>query len=492
MGKKPRSNAKKNSSTTKKSLSRGLLLNAVNGDRYRRNLLWIPILAFLLKIVFILRIGPTAWPGVDPTKYRLANFWMGADGENYVKGLDALVSGGFFSPEGILNYWPAGYPILLWIFGTPFRSWTLVSTGVIQTLVYALAAAYFVDALTKTRLKRFTVFIALILAVNPTLSFGSYSIGYESFVAALLLIAAALMVKDFKAYNSGWFSREGFLAALSISLASFMQPRMLVSGLILFLVWALATRTRTVAIAFFASAMMISLILPALLVARNVVATDQASISTNLGVTMRIGAGPGASGGYSNGGSPLECPTVEGSASEQDNAVVRCVINWYLENPSEVPGLFARKALYYWSPWFGPVANGTMARNPWSQSHPLKSTAQTQEGYDLIFGTIGKVISWAWVLATLGFLGLGFWSLWRLNGVERLLGITALGIILVNMAVSMATIGDHRFRLPAAGLSLFLQAVGLVWAFSKGERRLSGQEEKLLWKSFQRTTNLPT
>ena len=300
------------------------------------------------------------------------------------------------------------------------------------------------------------------------------------------------MVKDFKKNNSRWLSREGVLAALSISLASFMQPRMLASGLVLFLLWALATRTKTIAIAFFVVTMLISLIFPALLVARNVVATEQASISTNLGVTMRIGAGPGASGGYSNGGSPLECPTVEGSASEQDNAVVRCVINWYLENPSEVPGLFARKALYYWSPWFGPVANGTMARNPWSQNHPLKSTAQTQEGYDLIFGTIGKVISWAWVLATIGFLGLGFWVLWRLNGVERLLGITALGIILVNMAVSMATIGDHRFRLPAAGLTLFLQAVGLVWAFSKGKRRVSGQEEKLLWKSFQRTTNLPT
>jgi hypothetical protein len=492
MGKKPQTTPRRKVSSSIKPSARGFSSRLVGGDSYRRNLLWIPLIAFFLKLIFIVRIGPTAWPGIDPEKYRLANFWMGADGENYVKGLDALASGGFFSPEGILNYWPAGYPILLWIFGAPFRSWTLVSTGIIQTLIYALAAAFFVDSLARTRLKRFTVVIALILAFNPTLSFGSYSIGYESFVAALLLVASALMVKDFKQGNSGWLSKEGVLAALAISLASFMQPRMLASGLVLFLLWALATRTKLVAIVFFVSTIMISLILPAILVTRNVVATDQASISTNLGVTMRIGAGPGASGGYSNGGSPLECPTVQGTASEQDNAVVRCVINWYFDNPSEVPGLLARKALYYWSPWFGPVANGTMARNPWAQNHPFKSTAQTQEGYDLIFGTIGKVISWAWVLASLGFLGLGFWVLWRFNGVERLLGISALGIILVNMAVSMATIGDHRFRLPAAGLSLFLQAVGLVWAFSKGKRRVSGQEEKLLWKSFQRTTNLPT
>lgn len=493
MGKKPKTSQKNRTSNrpTRNGTS-SFLTQLVGGDSYRRNLLLIPFTALVIKLILILRIEAIAWPGIDPTKYRLSNFWMGADGENYVKGLEALVRDGVFSPEGILNYWPAGYPLLLWTFGLPFRSWTLVSTGIIQTIVYALAAAYFVDALTRTRLKRFSAPIALLLAFNPTLSFNSYAIGYESLVAAILLVAVTLVIKDFKKGNAGVISKEGILAALAISLTSFMQPRMIVSGLVIFLVWALATRTKLVAAGFFSLLMAISLVFPAFLVARNMIATDQASISTNLGVTMRIGAGSGASGGYANGASPLECPTVPGTASEQDNAVVRCVINWYLDNPSEVPGLFARKSLYYWSPWFGPLANGTMARNPWAQNHPLKSTAQTQEGYDFVFGTIGKVISWAWVLGTLGFLGLGFWVLWRLNGVERLLGITALGIILINMAVSMATIGDHRFRLPAAGLSLLLQGIGLVWALGKGKKRVIGQEEKLLWKSFQRTTNLPT
>ncbi|MFM7463521.1 MAG: hypothetical protein ACKO29_05570, partial [Actinomycetota bacterium] len=59
-----------------------------------------------------------------------------------------------------------------------------------------------------------------------------------------------------------------------------------------------------------------------------------------------------------------------------------------------------------------------------------------------------------------------------------------------NMLVSMLTIGDHRFRLPVAGLSLFLQGVGLTWAFSKRARRSITGEEKLLWKSLTRTTNL--
>ena len=39
--------------------------------------------------------------------------WLGADGENYLKGFDGLVKDGIFSKESILNYWPAGYPLFL-------------------------------------------------------------------------------------------------------------------------------------------------------------------------------------------------------------------------------------------------------------------------------------------------------------------------------------------------------------------------------------------
>ena len=461
----------------------------VGGDHFRRNILLIPLAALLLKFYFMIRIPAVAWPSIDPTQYRLGNFWLGADGENYVNGLNALLQNGVLTPQGY-DYWPAGYPILLYIFGLPFRSLTLLSTALLQTIIYAIATAYFIDRLATTRLRRYVIPLSLIISFNPTLSFNSYAIGYESPAAALLLVAIGLLITDFQKNRQGWWSRESILAAVVISLTSFMQPRMVVIGFFIFLIWGLATRPKRALAGFLLITTLASLLLPGFLVVRNTVATGEAYISTNLGVTMRIGAGPGATGGYGNGSSQLLCPEIDGTPAEKDNAVVSCVVDWYLANPGDATKLVLRKAIYYWSPWFGPLANGTMARNPWNQNHPLKSTAQNQQGFDLIFGTIGKTISWLWLLSSIALMLSGFWILWRINGLERLLGVLALGSILINMGVSMLTIGDHRFRLPVAGLSLFLQGVGLLWAFSKRVRRLKYGEEKLLWKSLTRTTNL--
>ena len=41
--------------------------------------------------------------------------WLGADGESYLSSVDGLISQGYFSDKEILSYWPAGYPILIWL-----------------------------------------------------------------------------------------------------------------------------------------------------------------------------------------------------------------------------------------------------------------------------------------------------------------------------------------------------------------------------------------
>jgi len=211
------------------------------------------------------------------------------------------------------------------------------------------------------------------------------------------------------------------------------------------------------------------------------------AISTNLGVTMRLGAGPGTSGGYSNKPEGIvECPSIDGSAAAQDAAMVRCVIAWYVENPLESLRLFWNKSRYFWSPWFGPEANGTMARNPWSQNHPLKSTVQTESGFNLIYGGVGKFISWLWMLGGVTLLIIGFNLLWRLGGLERALAILAGSTFLLNLLSSMLTIGDHRFRIPSMGMSLFLQALGL-FVFSQQSRSKFSQSTSLVsWPSITR------
>jgi len=60
--------------------------------------------------------------------------------------------------------------------------------------------------------------------------------------------------------------------------------------------------------------------------------------------------------------------------------------------------------------------------------------------------------------------------LWRQNSLERFLGNLAIIAIGTNWLVSLISIGDHRFRIPIMGISLFLQAIGLKSLF--GGRKL--------------------
>jgi hypothetical protein len=41
--------------------------------------------------------------------------------------------------------------------------------------------------------------------------------------------------------------------------------------------------------------------------------------------------------------------------------------------------------------------------------------------------------------------------------------------ITTNWLITLLTIGDHRFRIPIMGMSLFLQAIGLKTLFSGGK-----------------------
>lgn len=182
---------------------------------------------------------------------------------------------------------------------------------------------------------------------------------------------------------------------------------------------------------------------------------------------MNLGAGDKATGGYKSKDQGVNC-NVE---NRTDNDLVMCVLRWYLKNPGKSLQLFYNKSIYFWSPWFGPEANGTMARNPWLIISPVKNITSTQEGIDLVYGGFGKLISWIWLLSGIALLFYGFNFLWQQKSLERFMATIAMIIIIINWLISLITIGDHRFRIPIMGMSLFLQAIGIKALF-KGKKPL--------------------
>jgi hypothetical protein len=249
---------------------------------------------------------------------------------------------------------------------------------------------------------------------------------------------------------------------------SFIQPRLIVSGILINLLWILIRKPWKSASLLISVSLAVTLFFPATLIFRNNQAVGLNSVSTNLGGTMNIGAGDKAEGGYASKDVGVPCVT-SGTDAEKDNQQVICVLKWYAKNPVKAVKLFYNKTKFFWSPWEGQLANGTMARNPWLKIHPVRDMQQNPDGDKLVRGPIGSFVSWSWFLGGLGFLFYGFIILWRAKQLERLIGVVAMIAISTSWLISLVTIGDHRFRLPIMGMSLFLQAVGIRTLFKGGK-----------------------
>ena len=353
----------------------------------KRFLYWA-IAVFIVKLGIIFRIeGMNA--GSVGRIYFVDGAWLGADGENYLVGYNALLSDGILSPESILNYWPAGYPLLILFLSLLGKSWVLTTLSIVQSLIFSYAVYFFAKELSKTRLKKFAYLTLLLTLFNPTLSLSSIAVGYESLTASGLLLCVGLVIKSFVEKDNKKFVRYLMISSTIFGLLSFIQPRLLLTGILINLMWIFVWKGFKAGTLMIAISLAITLFFPATLIYRNNQAIGINSISTNLGVTMNIGAGDNATGGYIKEGFGVECD-LSGTSSQQDNQRVRCVLSWYLSNPVKAVEIFYNKSIFFWSPWYGPVANGTMARNPWLTINPLKNIATTQDGFNLVYGGFGK------------------------------------------------------------------------------------------------------
>ena len=416
-------------------------------QKLHRYLIAIPVIAFVIKLITMSNIQ--------------GNGWLGADGENYFKGVDGLYAEGLFSKADILNYWPAGYPILLWLLVLISVSKLVLLISFIQSIFFAFATYYLTRNLAKTSLAWIAIPTSLLISFNPTLSLSTLAVGYEAPVAACFMmvlgnVISSKMSEDkfqikFALYAGGW-----------IALASFMQPRYLLAGFVIFTIWALSYASRKQGVLIAAAAVAVTLLSPAALIARNAVAIDKTSISTNLGVTMAIGAGDETKGGYNRTGPEVPCDPTPPATNVTDNEKVQCVIKWYLTNPVKTLKLAFYKSEFFWSPWSGPLANGTMARNPWLKIAPTNNMIKTESGAEMVTGPIGKLVSWGWILGQLALLFYGYIILRRGELISKLVANSALSVVVISWLISIGTIGDHRFRIPTMGLSLLLQG-SAIW-----------------------------
>jgi len=411
-----------------------------------KDFMYWAIAVFIIKLIVIGNVQGGIWPG--------------ADHEGYTNGLTALFKDGIFSSKFELNYWPAGYPLIIYLLSIIGKSFVLTTLAVVQSAIYSFAVYFFASNLAKTKLRKYSYFAFLLILLNPTLTLSSIATGYESLTASGYLIVTGLIIRDFAIKDDKKFLLNITISSFIFGLMTFMQPRLIVSGVLINFIWLIIRRPVKTASLIFLISLTITLFFPATLIYRNHKAIGLNTISINLGGTMNIGAGDKAEGGYASKDIGVPCVT-SGNDAQKDNQLVACVLKWYVNHPTKAAQLFYNKTKYFWSPWEGQLANGTMARNPWLKVSPVSDMAKTPDGNKLVTGPVGSIFSWVWFLSGLGLLVYGFVILWNMKGLERLIGSISAIAVGSSWLISLITIGDHRFRLPIMGMILFLQAVGI-------------------------------
>ena len=422
--------------------------SAKNKGEVSKYVFIIPFIVLLAKILIIFKIP--------------SGVWYGSDTESYIDGANSLLNDGLFSSNTKVTYLPAGYSIFIALMGKISVAHFSYLVSIVQSIIFSFAIFYLTWELAKTNLKKLAPVTSMIISLNLTLSLASMVIGYESLIASSLATAAALLLtsfrKEVKKFKLMWSS----IGILCISLASFLQPRYILVGIAFIII---ATRTVDgLATKLFASALglLILISFPASLAWRNNIAIGKPVISYNLGATMSIGAGSETHGGFTRTGPEVPCQTAELDQISKDSKVVKCVLNWYIHNPIKTLHLSFNKSLYFWSPWVGIAAEGTMLRNPWTDWSPIVKMMDNPETRGFVLGPVGKGISMLWIAGQILLFFYGFIVMRKLGGVVLDLAWISFVSVLLSWLTSIGTIGDHRFRIPTMVFSLMFQAFALL------------------------------
>ncbi|MBF8251691.1 MAG: hypothetical protein HW379_33 [Actinobacteria bacterium] len=418
----------------------------------------IPLLAFVIKLITMANIT--------------GGGWLGSDGESWLAGADGLLKQGYYSDASVLSYLPAGYPIIIWLIAKISVVNGVWLLSLVQSAFYAYASYFFVKQLRDTKLRPYILLIGIAIAFNPTLSLSTLVVGYESLLSTSMLLIVGFIIKS---KNMAADAKIGkFIVGVGAisALATFIQPRWILTTIIIAIAWALMFKNRKIQAVILIGVIGIMSIAPALIVQRNIQSVDKAVVASILGGNMAVGAGDETSGGYPHTGPVVPCEPTPPAAAVTDSEMFRCVIKWYAGHPVKGVRLFINKGFFYWSPWSGPLGEGTMARNPWLKVNPLINIAKgSQEGSDFINKLPGKIISFAWVMGCISLMFVGFFWLRSMKGLYANIAYMTLTPVVVSWLVTLATVGDHRYRIPTMPLSLFLQVMGYFALRHKAKTR---------------------
>jgi hypothetical protein len=425
----------------------------------------LALLVFLVKLIIIFNIEPIGnYMSQSGEVILLQGIFPGADAEAYIKGFIGFREEGFFSSSDVLSYWPAGYPLVILFLSIFGISSALVLLSILQSFLFSLSVIFLYKQISMTKFSSFNKIICIFILLNPTLTLSSLVLAYESLVASLLIICISYVIKFQNSKNTMPTNKFIILGSLT-SIIMFLQPRFILAGAIFLfstLIKELRLKVILQGILLFSFC---AFSLSSLLIFRNYVAQDIFAISTNLGTTLNKGAGDLASGSYLDKSAGVPCVTT-GSQFSQDKLLIKCVSEWYVDNPEKIPKLIMNKSLFFWSPWTGPLANGTMQRNPLLKIFDLDFVGDLDLNR-LAFSKIGEILSLAFALVSFLLIFIGYLFLSKFGEVEKHVSQVIMLLILASWFVSIVTIGDHRFRIPILGFCLILQSVAFSSLLSK-------------------------
>ena len=389
-----------------------------------------------------------------------AGAWLGADGETYVAASEAITREGLFSKSDLLVYFAPGYSFFLSILHLLSGKLLFPLTSLVQTLLYSYSVFFFGQQLLKTKFNKIVFPFGIILLLNPTLSLSSLVIGYESLVASLFLLAIGLLISDLHSKDSKLSHPSLIISAVLLGLTVWLSPRMLVPGFLLLLIWLYVKNRFKRNLLPSLVVLMVFFSFQGSIIMRNEIATNNFISQSSLGTLAMMGAGPNATGKYTDQYTGIACDVEGLDSAPSSNKKLKCALKWYVDNPGQGLSLLWKKSYYLWSPWFGPLYGGTMARNPYLNFHPVKASITTQSQLDFVMGLPGQLVSWIWILGSWFLLILGFRASSKLGGLEKIIGIILLIIILSSWLTVLIVQGDNRYRLPFMPFSLFLQLCG--------------------------------